>query len=424
MSGRRREVVMTSFELLPRTDAGRRALELAERHAVEIGARAAEHDRDGTFPVEAFDAMKASGLIAAGVPAELGGMGVSSVHDLMVATNRLARADGSVGIALNMHYSVCLIVGRLLRGAREAGDAEAAEPFETFLALLGSGMIAMANATEPGTDVLHPMTEATRVDGGWRLDGRKSFGTLSPVADVMMVTCRTPQNDGTYGTGNAIVFRGTPGQTIRDNWDALGMRASGSNDIVYENCVIPENQFFAQSPWGVLDEPRLLIGTAANLGLLGAFVAIAETARDEIAVMLRKRTKQPTGRPLAERHGVLHAMGELEIDLNTCRAHLAWMGQLVDDLLVERPVASVSLSDLHDLMAAFQASKLTAQRAAIDVVDKAMQLSGGAGYLTANPLSRLYRDVRAGPFMQPLSPNDAHEYIGRVALGQDPVVEK
>ena len=116
-------------------------------------------------------------------------------------------------------------------------------------------------------------------------------------------------------------------------------------------------------------------------------------------------------------------MAELEIGLNTCRAHLSWMGSHVDRVLIDRPVTSVSIDDLHELMAAFQSSKLVVQRTAIDVVDKALQLSGGAGYLSASPLSRWYRDVRAGPFMQPLSANDAHEYIGKVALGQRPTIE-
>jgi alkylation response protein AidB-like acyl-CoA dehydrogenase len=231
------------------------------------------------------------------------------------------------------------------------------------------------------------------------------------------------RDDGTYAAGTAVVFRGTPGQTILDNWDALGMRGSGSNDVVYENCVIPEEMFFAESEWGELDEGKLIIGTGANLGLLGAFVGIAEAAREYIVELLRKRTKQPTGRPLAERHGIQHGMAELDLGLNTCRAHLSWIGTHVDRVLVDRPVMSVSLDEMHELMAVSQASKLVLQRTAIDVVDKALQLSGGAGYLSASPLSRWYRDVRAGPFMQPLSANEAHEYIGRVALGQAPVVE-
>jgi alkylation response protein AidB-like acyl-CoA dehydrogenase len=414
---------MHGFELQPRTDAGRKVVDLAEQHAAEIGARAAEHDRDGTFPVEAFDAMKATGFLAAAVPQEFGGGGTPSMHDLMVAINRLGRGDGSVAIAVNMHFSVVMIVSRLRRGALERGDQETAAGLGEFLGALGSGMVAMANATEAGTDVRFPMTEVTPVAGGWRVDGRKIFGTLSPVADVMVVECRRRRDDGTYAGGTAIVFRGTPGQTILDNWDALGMRGSGSNDVLYENCVIPEELFFEEGDWGELGEGLLVIGTAANLGLLGAFVGIAEAARAHVVELLRTRTKQPTGRPLAERRGIQQGMAELDVGLNTCRAHLSWMGRHIDGVLFERPVLSVSIEELHELMAAFQASKLVVQRTAIDVVDRALQLSGGAGYLGSSPLARWYRDVRAGPFMQPLSANDAHEYIGRVALGQTPTVE-
>jgi alkylation response protein AidB-like acyl-CoA dehydrogenase len=414
---------MSSFELQPRTEGGRRFVELAEQLAPHIATRAAEHDRDGSFPVEGIDAMKSAGFLTAAIPQEYGGQGLSSVHDVMVGVNRLGRADGSTAIAVSMHFAVSVIVARMLRGARERGDVAAAEGLEQFLGALGSGAIAMANATESGTDVRYPMTEVTPVDGGWRVDGRKIFGTLSPVADVMVVTCRRRRDDGSYAGGTALVFRGTPGQTILDNWDALGMRASGSNDVVYENCVVPEELFFDEDEWGVLGEGLLVIGTAGNMSLLGAFVGIAEAARAHVVELLRKRTKQPTGRPLAERRGVQHAMAELDIGLNTCRAHLSWTGAHLDRVLVDRPVTSVTMEELHELMAAFQASKLTVQRTAIDVVDKALQLSGGAGYFSASPLSRWYRDVRAGPFMQPLSANDAHEYIGKVALGQPPVIE-
>ena len=396
---------MTAYELHPHTDAGQKFVALAEQHATEIAARAAEHDRDGTFPVEAIEAMKASGFVTGAVPQEFGGLGVSSVRDVMVGVNRLARADGSIAIAINMHFSVCTIASRLLRAARERGDETETGSLTQFLSLLGSGMIAMANGTEAGTDLRYPMTEATRVDDGWRVDGRKIFGTLSPVADLMLVTCRARQGDGSYVMGNAIVFRGTPGQTILDNWDALGMRASGSNDVVYENCVVPNEFFFGEQEWGELGEPLILIGTAGNLGLLGAFVGIAEAARAYVVPMLQKRTKQPTGRPLAERRGIQHGMAELDLSLSTCRSQLAWIADHVDELIVKRPVSSVSLDELHELMAAAQASKIVLQRSAIDVVDKAMQLSGGAGYFTSNPFGapvsrRTCRSVHAAVVRQ------------------------
>ena len=132
------------------------------------------------------------------------------------------------------------------RGARH-GDEAAAAGLDQFLTTLGTGAIAMANATESGTDVRYPMTEVIHVDGGWRVDGRKIFGTLSPVADVMVVTCRHRRGDGSSPAALQSCSSATPGQTILDNWDALGIRASGSNDVLYDNCVIPDEMFFEES---------------------------------------------------------------------------------------------------------------------------------------------------------------------------------
>jgi alkylation response protein AidB-like acyl-CoA dehydrogenase len=406
------------------TETGCRFVELAEQHAAEVARRADEHDRDGTFPREAFEAMKASGFLAAPVPAEFGGSGLTSVHDLAVGINRLARGDGSVAIAANMHLAFGLIGARLLRGAREADDAEADEQLSGFMALLGGGAIAMANATEGGTDLRHPLTEVRPVEGGLAVNGRKIFGTLSEIADIFFVPSRRPLDDGTYVQGSALVFRGTPGQDIKSNWNALGMRASGSHDVVYENCVIPEQLFLTDgTPWGEDNELNLVIATAGNVPLVAASLGIAEAARDLVVDMARTRTKAPSGRPLAERRGIQHLIAEIEADLVTCRALLDGVGRLLDEHIAGRPVAEVTVDVLHRLNKEFQCAKLVVNRKAIEIVDRSLTVSGGAGYLAGNPLSRLYRDVRAGPFMQPLSPVEAHEYIGKVTLGLEPQLE-
>lgn len=407
------------FQLTARTPAGEKFVELAERHADEAAPGAAERDRTATFPAEIVDSMKSSGFIKAMVPEEFGGMGVSSVHDLVVAMNRLGRADASLAIAVNMHFTASHVAARLLRAARESGDATAAAGIEGYLAFLGGGAISLANATEASTDLRHPMLTATKVEGGWELTGRKIFGTLSPVADVMTVSCRVTAADGSHRAGMAVVFRGTAGQTIHDNWDALGMRASGSHDVSYDGCFVPDGMLMLRGAWGEESDMGLVISTAGNVGLLAVYLGVAEAARDHVARLLTTRTKQPTGHVLAARPGIQHGMAELEMAVATCRAHLDWVTRLIDDEL-GRPIADSTVDDLHHLNGAFQASKLVVNRAAIDAVDKAMQLTGGSGYLTADVLSRLYRDVRAGPFMQPFSPNEAYEYIGRVALGQPP----
>ena len=408
------------FRMQPRTEAGQRFVGLAEVHAKEAAEHADRHDREGTFPVEVFEAMKASGFLTATVPAEFGGFGVGSGYDLAVALSRLGHGDGSTAIAANMHLVFGLIAGRNLRRAREQGDEEQSATMEGYLTFLGSGSIGMANATEGGTDLLHPLVEARRVDEGWRLDGRKIFGTLSPLADLFFVPLRTRTEDGGWNAGFAIVPRGTPGQEIRDNWDALGMRASGSHDVVYENCVVPPEFVTADSRWGDWFEDFLIIGTVGNIGLLGAFVGIAEAAHGLVLDMARSRKKAPSDRPIAERSGIQHQVAESEADLATCRALIERAGSLIDRHALERPPGEVGIDDLHELHREFQCAKLVVNRKCIEVVDRALTISGGAGYLSASVLSRLYRDVRAGPFMQPFSPNEAYEYIGQVALGLPP----
>jgi alkylation response protein AidB-like acyl-CoA dehydrogenase len=402
----------------PRTPAGEKFCELAERHAEEARDAAPGHDRDGTFPVEVFESMKASGFLAATVPEEFGGTGLASGHDVAAGLARLGRGDGSTAIAANMHLVFGLIAGRSLREARDAGDAGTTERMAGYLSLLGAGVIGAANATEAGTDLRHPLVEGVEVDGGWSLTGRKIFSTLSPIADLFFVPFRAGDR-----TGYAIVPRGSAGQTIRDNWDALGMRASGSHDIVYDGCFVPADFVDVSGAWGEESPMSLQIGTVGNIGLIGAFLGIAEAARDLVVHMARTRTKAPSGRTIAERYGIQHQVAEMEIDLETCRAAVERGGRLIDEQLFERPPLEVGMDELHEVTSAFQCAKVVANRKAIEVVDRALTISGGAGYLTANPLSRLYRDVRAGPFMQPFSPNELYEYVGKVALGLPPDLE-
>ena len=410
-------------QLEPRTDAGRTFVAQAERHAEEARDGVEERDRNGEFPAHVVESMKASGFTRALVPEQLGGGGLTSVHDLAVGLNRLARVDPSLAIAINMHFATSVVTARNWRGAIEAGDEEQRAAMEVFHGLMAGGTIVMANFTEPGTHLTTPLTEVTAVDGGWRIDGRKIFSTLSPVADVFTVGVRERRTDGPDQNRVAIVFRGTPGQTIHDDWDAMGMRSSGSGTVSYENCVIPESLLLAGSDYGEESELTLVVGSAGNLGLIATMLGIAEGAADHVLHLARTRKKGPEGRLVAERRGVQHAVTELRASIATSRALIDRVGRLLDEVIVERPVADMSLADLHAVTAEFQVAKLVSNRCAIDAVDKALQISGGQGFLSSSPLSRAYRDVRAGPFMQIWSPNEAYEYIGKVTLGRPPDVD-
>ena len=159
---------------------------------------------------------------------------------------------------------------------------------------------------------------------------------------------------------------------------------------------------------------------AFNMGLVGAFLGIAEAARDLIVEAVTTRRRGSSGRLPAERASIQHLIAEIEIDLAAARAMLARTATTADAFFSHHPAGRVPLVELHALMKDFQCAKWFVNHKAIEIVDRALTASGGAGYLSTNPLARLYRDVRAGPFMQLFSPNAAFEYIGKVTLGIDP----
>ena len=412
------------FQLMPVTASGTRLVELAEQHARDFATRAEQHDRDGTFPFENVDALRKSGVMAACVPEELGGLGVDSIHDYALAINRLGRGDSSTAIAANMHIVRPWWMTRSWRAAKEARDQRVAERLETLLRQIGAGEVTMcALISEAGTDLLHPLVDATRAENGWLLNGRKIFGTMSPAANLMDVACRTRDREGAARRAMARVTSGAPGMQIMNNWDALGMRGSGSHDVLFTDCFVAEADVIDTGLWGDWGEVFVAANLVITLGLVAAFLGIAETARDLSIEMVTTRRKAPSGHALAERHGIQHTIAEIEVDLAAARAVLARTATAADGFFAVHPFSRSPMDELHQLMKEFQCTKLTVTRNAIAIVDRALTASGGAGYLARSPLSRLYRDVRAGPFMQPLSPNEAFEYIGKVTLGLDPVLE-
>jgi alkylation response protein AidB-like acyl-CoA dehydrogenase len=196
------------------------------------------------------------------------------------------------------------------------------------------------------------------------------------------------------------------------------MRGSGSHDVVFTNCAVAADDFVDTGPWGEYTERYLAGNAVGTLGLVAVFLGIAEAARAHVLDSLRTER----GRRHARRHSVQYAVAEIEIRLATSRALIARTGTILDAFFHNHGPGPMPMDGLHGVMKEFQCTKWVATRQAIEVVDLALTLSGGAGYLNKHPLSRLYRDVRAGPFMQPFSPNEALEYIGKVALGQDPVI--
>jgi L-evernosamine nitrososynthase len=401
-----------AIELYARTEPGARLVATAEDLSASLAERAAEHDRDGTYPFEAIDALKAAGYFAAPVPAELGGLGVSSAHDLVVASSRLARGDASVAIGVNMHLVAVLNMERRRQVALASGHERRARGFAASLERIArDGVVFAAAISEPGQDLTRPGTRAARTESGWRIDGRKLFCTMSPAATDLYVAVRYTDDGGVERYAYAMVPADAPGVVVHDDWDALGMRASGSNSISLEGVELTESGvrggFRAGDPLPYI-ERNLVAGpfhAAASLG-------IGESA-DRIARLGVAGRINGAARPRTQ-------VADNVVDLAAARAVLSRAANLIDEHRAANPASDGSPGEITALFAEAQAAKAFVGEAATRVVERALALSGGAGYLNGSPLARAYRDVKAGSFMHPLGANRAYDYLARTALGEEP----
>jgi alkylation response protein AidB-like acyl-CoA dehydrogenase len=401
-------------ELKPITEPGKRFVALAEEHAADFATRAAKYDLDGSFPHENIKALQQSGFMAAPVPEEFGGFGLTSAYDSSVGMSRLARGCASTAIAANMHLGAARVMATIWRD-REAQPPGMVAPTEAFLKAIGAGqLVASIPGTEAGTDIASPMSEVTPVEDGYVLNGRKMFATMSPAAHILFSTARLKRDDGTYGTVLCVIPRGTPGSEIVENWDALGMRASGSGEVIYKDCKLPRGSVIPQGDWGVLGQAPLLFGAGFANTLTACFLGIAEAAQ-QIAIEMAGRRKGARARRMGDRVPIQMLIGENEVDLFAVRSALERNARAFD---------APTLDDGDRTTVEGQCMKWIIEHAAIRVVNRAMTVSGGAGYMAGHPLSRLYRDVRAGPFMQPFGEYEVMEFIGKTTLGIDPPLDR
>jgi alkylation response protein AidB-like acyl-CoA dehydrogenase len=203
--------------------------------------------------------------------------------------------------------------------------------------------------------------------------------------------------------------------TIHGDWDALGMRASGSHSVTFDGVEIPRSALRGGFPAG--DSAAYMDSNlAAGLFHASASLGIAENAYEVATAGLVRRAVGLD----APRTQMLAA--ESAIDLFACRAALARAATLVDEHFAANPAADGTPEQITALFTEVQAAKAFVNEAAARIVDRALALSGGAGYLNGSPLARAYRDVRAGAFMHPLGANRAYELIGQVELGLEPAL--
>ncbi len=364
-------------------------LALAASLAERCAARAPEHDRKGTFPHENIAELRAAGYLRLTVPEAFGGQG-GGVFPMVLAQERLARGDGSTALAVGWHL---FTIGRL---AASGGWPRTARE-SAFRAAAAEGILINGAVSEPATGSPsrggRPATTARPVPDGWVLNGRKTFTTMSPALGLFVVSASA---EGIERTASFLVPAGSPGLRIEETWDALGMRATGSNDLVLEDVRVPADALVEPSP-GTGDE-----GTAAevrggatagwNLHIPAVYLGVARAACDfAVDFAVRRRPNSLQG-SIAEVPHIQAKLGEMQRQLLPAYNLLFTLARRWDDDAGARPQMGNAVS----------ACKLVVMDAALATVDLAMRVVGGAGLDRRQPLERYYRDVRPGLHNPPM----------------------
>ena len=256
-----------------------RARELGPR----IAAHAARHDADGSFVAEAYDELRAAGLLRAAVPVELGGDG-ATVRELTALQRELGHHCGSTALASAMHQHVVAFTAWRYRRGLPGAEATLRRVAEEQILLVSTG----------GGDYTHPHGEAVKVDGGYRVTGRKRFASQSVQGAVMSTMfCFDDPEQGRRVLNMAVPFA-SEGVTVADNWDTLGMRGTASNDIDLVDVFVPEEKVLANRPWGVLDPQLQVISSIAFPIVTGAYLGVAEAAYDAAVAAASRRAADPS----------------------------------------------------------------------------------------------------------------------------------
>jgi alkylation response protein AidB-like acyl-CoA dehydrogenase len=355
-----------------------------------FAARAAQHDQDDSFVADNYADLKARRVLSAGVPAELGGGG-ASYGQLGAVLRELASHCGSTALALSMHtHLVATIVWRWRQG----------QPVEPLLRRVAAEQIVLVSTG--ASDWLDSSGRAERVDGGYRVSGRKVFGSGSPVGDLLVTSAPIDDpGDGPTVLHFAVPMKGE-GVTVLDNWRAMGMRATGSGDVVLEGVFVPEGAVSLRRPRGAWHTFYNVIVAVAMPLVMSVYLGVAESARDlALRQVARKR----------EDSDVWYLVGEMENALTTGQLAVQAMIDLNAEYSFAPDVATASAILVRKTIAA-QALQLT--------VEKALETVGGGGLFRSMGLERLLRDIHGAQF-HPLPAKRQHRFTGRVALGLDPV---
>jgi alkylation response protein AidB-like acyl-CoA dehydrogenase len=335
-----------------------------------VGPLAREMDATASMPRSLIDQLFALGLMGMCVPDTLGGAGSRFMH-VVVAVEALSRVDPSVGLIVDVQNT--LVVGALLRW----GTPEQQRRWLPGLTARQVGAYALSEAAS-GSDAFGLEMTARRVDGGYRLSGRKLWITNASDADLFLVFATVDRTLRHRGVTAFIVPRSTAGLSVGRKEDKLGIRASSTCEVVLDDCLVPDDQVLGQVGQGY----KVAIETLneGRIGIGAQMVGLAAGALDHALAHARERRQ--FGRPIAEFQAVQFQLARMAVEVESARLLVYHAARLCD---AGRPI---------QVEAAM--CKLVASETAERVASQAVNLLGAAGFVKDSPVEKLYRDAKIG----------------------------
>ena len=343
--------------------------EIRDFAAREIAPNVMKWDEASEFPMEVVKKLGHMGLLGVIFPPEYGGSGLGYV-DYVLAIEELAAVDGSVGIIVAAHNSLC--TNHIFIGGNDAQKKK-------YVSKLATGeWLGAWGLTEPGagSDASNSRTTAVKKGDRYVLNGNKTFITNGHYADVAVVIAATDKSKGTHGLSAFVVEKGTKGFRPGKKENKLGLRASDTSELIFEDCEIPEENLIGAEGEGFIDAMRVLDGGRISIAALA--LGIGRGALDSALKYVKERRQ--FGKSIAEFQGIQWKLADMATELDAAR------------LLTQR--AAVLKDAGRKVTRESSMAKLFSSEVAVRICDDAVQLFGGYGFIKDYPAEKYYRDVK------------------------------
>ncbi|MFN8011625.1 MAG: acyl-CoA dehydrogenase family protein [Holophagaceae bacterium] len=335
----------------------------------EIRPHVMAWDEAKTYPLQVMKQLGEMGMMGIIFPEEYGGAGMGYL-EYAVVVEELSRVDGSVGISIAAHNSLC--ANHIYAMGNEAQK-------QKYLVPLASGKVIGAwGLTEPGagSDAGAQLTTARKEGGHYVLNGTKNFITHATVGDIAVVMARTSPGKGTDGISAFILEKGMNGFRAGKQENKLGLRASDTSELILEDVKVPAENLLGEEGVGFRQAMKTLDGGRISIGALG--LGMAQGAFEEAAKYAKQR--KTFGKPIAEHQAIAFKLADMQVQVEAARLLIYKAANLKDQGKPYGKAASMA--------------KLYSSEIACRVADEAVQILGGYGYIKDYPVEKYYRDVK------------------------------